>query len=222
MLPSTARPRHTIPAGPFHLTRRSLNGTGHARNFGHKCFISSHLAATLHFQRSIPNSSGCPAPPRWHIPPDTFKGRLAGEFHFVAAQLCSFWTLFGNGSAWKRRGTRQHREENGRQGREKGERREGEGKAEGGRGPGSPRPLSRLRGDPRARGLASPPKPAPAPAPPPLTGCRRPRSARRARCWGAAGSGTSSAAAGADGRKERREGEEGGEERARPGRGGSG
>lgn len=32
--------------------------------------------------------------------------------------------------------------------------------------------------------------PAPRWRPPPLTGCRRPRSARRARCWGGAGSGT--------------------------------
>lgn len=104
-------------------------------------------------------------------------------------------------------GKEQHREENGRQGKEKGERSEGEGKAEERSGPGSPPSLPRLRGDPRARGLASPPKPARAPAPPPLTGCRRPRSARRARCWGAAGSGTLSAALGkTEGRKGGKEG----------------
>lgn len=78
-------------------------------------------------------------------------------------------------------------------------------------GPGSLPSLPRPRRDPRARGLASPPKPARAPAPPPLTGCRRPRSARRARCWGAAGSGTWRR------RWERLEGRRGGKEGGREG-----
>lgn len=54
-------------------------------------------------------------------------------------------------------------------------------------------PPAPLRRQPPAR-PSEPAKACAAPAPrwrpPPLTGCRRPRSARRGRCWGGAGSGT--------------------------------
>lgn len=79
----------------------------------------------------------------------------------------------------------------GRQGREKGK---GEEKS----CPASSPPLPERREGPGSLGPQPPARPSePAKAcapprwhPPPLTGCRRPRSARRARCWGAVGNGT--------------------------------
>lgn len=95
---------------------------------------------------------------RLQLPPDTLKGGC-GTFtllrpSFVLAGRCLETDPRGEA------GSEQHREENGRQGREKGERREREGS-----GPGSPLPSPGCGGTPRPR----PSEPAKA--------CASPRSA---------------------------------------------
>lgn len=106
MLPSTERPerpRHTITAGIFHLNWRQLP---HLRDwlrqeFWAQMFYFLPSSSNTHFQSSIPNSSGCPASPRWHIPPGSpaahTQKAAAGSFTLLRPSF-----VLSGRAVWKR------------------------------------------------------------------------------------------------------------------------